>query len=502
MSNSNEEENIDPPSGILDTSGRGGPFIPRRAAPGLAMAAREATPPSEQELIVEIQLAPGISDLNQALTSSTGLAAASDSSQESELAAVLRSHGLLEARSVFSRERVEQDKARIKARQETHAAPHTRSAPEQLPSLSSYVRLRFPPGTRAAEVISSLKRLPEVTHAVAVPRATPPMPAPTDPLIGADDSISVNAAHIESQWYLHRTRIPPAWESGRGAGVVIADVDWGFLITHQDLVGAIEKTYNAVDGTDNVSDGPARDHGTGVLGIAGARANTKGLGGYAPESKLWAIQGDSGTGTQLFDEPWAEAIDFVVRTPSNGRRKVIMVEVQTDMAGNYEQVPSVHRSIRAAIAAGCVVCVAAGNGDWPVELTDEGEPFEPTGSILVGATAFDANQNKRAEFSNFGARVVVSAPGDADHDVTCGQGINSYRNDFGGTSGATPKVAGTVALMLSVNPDLTHDEVRDILAATGSQVTPDPGRPIGVFLNAEAAVAEALRLRIEAGPNE
>ena len=46
--------------------------------------------------------------------------------------------------------------------------------------------------------------------------------------------------------------------------------------------------------------------------------------------------------------------------------------------------------------------------------------------------------------------------------------------------------------MLSVNPTLTHHEIREILAATGSPIVEDPGKPIGSFLNAEAAVAEAI----------
>ena len=177
--------------------------------------------------------------------------------------------------------------------------------------------------------------------------------------------------------------------------------------------------------------------------------------------------------------------------------------MQTRPGGNYEQIPSVSRAIRAAIADGCVVCVAAGNGDRPADRTDGDEPFDPTGSILVGATTYDEKLNKRASFSNYGSRVVVSAPGDPSHDLTCGQAANnSYRNAFGGTSGATPKVAGAVALMLSVNPQLSHDDIRDILAGTGSPVTEEPGKPIGVFLNAEAAVAEALRRRSEAQPTE
>ena len=286
--------------------------------------------------------------------------------------------------------------------------------------------------------------------------------------------------------------------------MVVADIDWGFRTTHQEFQGAIERTYNAVDGGNDVTHGTHAAHGTAVIGIAGARANNAGMAGYAPEATLWAIQGDSAPNPRVFEEPWAEAIDYVRRTDAGSRRKVIILEVQTfPLGGNYEQIPSVHRAIRAAIADGCVVCVAAGNGDRPADRTDGDEPFDPTGSILVGATAYDEKLNKRAWFSNYGSRVVVSAPGDPFHDLTCGQAAdNTYRNDFGGTSGATPKVAGAVALMLSVNPQLSHDDIRDILAGTGSPVTEDPGKPIGVFLNAEAAVAEALRRRIEAQPTE
>ena len=137
------------------------------------------------------------------------------------------------------------------------------------------------------------------------------------------------------------------------------------------------------------------------------------MAGYAPEATLWAIQGDSAPSPRVFEEPWAEAIDFVRRTDAGSRRKVIILEVQTcRLGGNYEQIPSVHRAIRAAIADGCVVCVAAGNGNRPADRTDGDEPFDPTGSILVGATAYHEQLNKRAWFSNFGSRVVVSAPGD------------------------------------------------------------------------------------------
>ena len=308
------------------------------------------------------------------------------------------------------------------------------------------------------------------------------------------------ATLLEKQWYLHRTRVPQAWQHTLGEGVVIIDIDFGCLITHREFVGAIERTHNSVDGTNNVGAGTRFGHGTAVLGIAGARSNGQGIAGYAPKATLWAIQGNAGTGPQQNHEtPWSDAIRFAKNTDAGGRRKVILVELETENGGNFEQIGSINEVIRQAIAENCVVIVTAGNGDSRVDLDDSGQPFEATGSILVGATVFDAHVNKRADFSNYGDDIVVSAPGDQEHDVTCGESRDdAYWNAFGGTSGAAAKVAGTVALMLSVNGDLSHDEVRDILRTTGSNIVTDvdvtTGVPkrVGKFLNAEAAVVEAL----------
>jgi hypothetical protein len=52
-------------------------------------------------------------------------------------------------------------------------------------------------------------------------------------------------------------------------------------------------------------------------------------------------------------------------------------------------------------------------------------------------------------------------------------GPDNYRNDFGGTSSATPLTAGVAALMLSINPELTWVQIRQILRDTAVQI--DPG---------------------------
>jgi subtilisin family serine protease len=504
---------------MLDTSSAGMPFSVSVDSGYLgASGVGQEAPSSGEDLIIEVEFASNAVAVAGALAADTagflrGVDSNALSSQGYGLGGVLNQlaengYQLKEARAVFSQERILADEAHTAAL--GAAGENDAATMEALPPLSSYVRLRFPAGAPAKKILEALKKTSEIKRAAEVPRAAPPAifiaaTSPSDPLIGKQESIATNPeTGLETQWYLHRTGVSRAWSYARGANVVVADIDWGFRTTHQELAGGIEQVYNAVGGGNDVTQGAYAAHGTAVLAIAGARSDEVGMAGYAPEASLWAIQADSTPDRQLYEEPWAEAIDFVRRTDSNGRRKVIILEVQTSPAlGNYEQIPSVSRAIRAAIADNCIVCVAAGNGDRRADLTDNDEPFDPTGSILVGATAYHESLNKRASFSNFGSRIVVSAPGDPSHDLTCGQAAdNAYRNGFGGTSGATPKVAGTVALMLSVNPTLSHHDVRAILIGTGSAPAEDPGKPIGVFLNTEAAVAEALRRRSDKQPDE
>jgi subtilisin family serine protease len=209
---------------------------------------------------------------------------------------------------------------------------------------------------------------------------------------------------------------------------------------------------------------------------------------------LWPIQASTGTGAALGGSEWVRDIEWVRTANSGGRRKVIILEVQTGSYGNIEMLPSVNAAIHTAIAGGVVVCVAAGNGNRDAGIDDAGKPIPPTGSIFVGATEYHATENRRASFSNFGSQVVVCAPGDATHDVTCNSTAdNAYRNGFGGTSGATPKVAGAVALMLAATPHLTHVDLRAILHNTGGPIVTDAAKPVGTFLNSEAAVREAVQ---------
>ena len=159
-------------------------------------------------------------------------------------------------------------------------------------------------------------------------------------------------------------------------------------------------------------------------------------------------------------------------------------------------------AIDAAVAAGTVVVVAAGNSNA------NASGFSPGNCNDVITVAATGHTGSRAYYSNYGASVEIAAPGG---DALLGKTILSTLNSgtttpvaspqgdtyasYQGTSMATPHVVGVVSLMLSVNPSLTPAQVTSMLQATA---TPFPagstctGSTCGAgIVNAAAAVAQA-----------
>lgn len=366
-----------------------------------------------------------------------------------------------------------------------------------------FVTLQFPREADVLRIASELEELPEVARAAPAPRLAPPSSPLNEPLLGNSDQPTNTVCGpdgcLENQWYIFRCRANKAWNkvtvSGdkvTGRGVIVADIDWGFNLDHQDLNSRVEFRFNTFDNHHpcSVAQGNMFDHGTAVLGLVGAGLNGSGMVGFAYEASLWAIQ--AGSNSSNDDSFWVSAIDLVRSKDGQGRRKVIILEIQTEeQEGNIETSIKIRKAIIDAINCGVVVCVPAGDAGRDAGIGDDGKEIPPTGSILVGA----ANRNNVRANSNGGCRIVVYAPGDVNHDLTCSiPGSCDYRNKFGGTSGAAPKVAGTVALMLQANDKLTQAEIRDILAQSKTLVTePSSGQVAGVLLDAEQAVSEALR---------
>ncbi len=159
-----------------------------------------------------------------------------------------------------------------------------------------------------------------------------------------------------------------------------------------------------------------------------------------------------------------------------------------------EAVEQVTRQGRAG--KGTIVVCSAGNDDRQVNWL----AAHPRVIGVANSCVTSAGNEQRWEASNFGREIDLCATGQGVESLS----LPSITGDlstqtFGGTSAAAPMVAGAVALMLSANPQLTCDEVLDIICASADKI--DSGNPAARWQNEGGTLFSPLygfgRLNVE-----
>jgi subtilisin family serine protease len=343
------------------------------------------------------------------------------------------------------------------------------------------------------------KSLSELTRLVD---RVEPAPRIELPQAAADPSLGVSANDPQgsgcgTQWYLHEIGLPQLWEEWQGLWPaeykppVVAVVDGG-VRDHPELHGVLDagRAWNSCDETAGLdAEDPHVYHGTAVVGLLASQRDGAGMVGVAPGLKVWPIQATCKN--RVPGDPWAKAVVWA----HEGGARVILVEAAAGTQDLEQANMFVEQAVKDAVRDGVVVILPAGNGG--TNTTPGSSARSPdTGSIVVGATTFGTKD--LSPTTNFGKRVVVCAPGDAEYDLTVGhrEGQPGYVRRFGGTSGAAAKVAGVVALMLAVHDGLTPDAVREILGSQQRRaLTGRDGDSSGRYLDAHSAVKEAMSRR-------
>ncbi len=322
--------------------------------------------------------------------------------------------------------------------------------------------------------------------------------------------------YFKHQWHLNSAAGPDlagdasvqaveAWEITRGErSIVVCIIDDGFDITHTDLQGdgKIVAPKDYVDGDSQPFPVGDNYHGTPCAGVAIAECNGEGVVGIAPGCSFMPIRFSDEADDDLLVTIYAEAARYAdVISCSWGP-----VPCYAPLSSSVKEVITRIATTGGPRGKGCVICFAAGNESSP--LNDpvnekgvrwfDGKKIRWTiGPILYGeathphviAVAASTSMNKHAAYSNWGKEVSVCAPSNNFHPLTLrplpglgiwttdnesyGSGFSSdekYTGDFGGTSSATPLVAGIAALVLSVNPNLTASEVKEILEKTADKI--------------------------------
>ena len=301
---------------------------------------------------------------------------------------------------------------------------------------------------------------------------------------------------LSQQWALvggFGIRASGAWARATGSGVVVAVLDSG-LAAHPDLVGQTVAGYDMVSDPAAANDGGGRDadpsdpgdwsgssasswHGTHVSGtIAAATDNGVGVAGVAPRAKIQPVRvlgtGGGGAGSDILAGIyWAAGVP-VSGAPANATPAKV---INMSLSGNSPGCPaSYQQAINAATARGVSVVVAAGN---QAISADTRTPANCENVVTVAAIG---PQGYSAAYSNVGPRIDLAAPGGDSffpgggvlstiNTGTTGPAGSGYAS-YEGTSMATPHVAGAIALLRSVVPDLTPAEVEARLKATARVV--------------------------------
>lgn len=339
-------------------------------------------------------------------------------------------------------------------------------------------------------------------------------------------------AYWKRQWYLRQIQAPEAWKvlPNTLPEVTVAVIDAGVDITHPDLKDAIwtnarEIPDNQMDDDQNgfVDDvhgwnfalnsndvrpqeiknqlEEAWSHGTFVASLLGARAaDHLGMIGVNQSVRIMPINALDGDGFGTIPNV-LNAIRYAVNQGAS--------IINLSLAG-FDDSDELKEMIMRARDAGVLVVAATGNGTTVAGRDIDRQPvypvcFDQETNNVVGVSGTDS-LDQHAEYANFGMRCTdLSAPGydlfgarpSYPRKEEGSRPAERYLEGMTGTSLAAPLVSGVASLLKAIRPELTVDQLHQILIATTDNIEgtlkPSEQRKMGTGrLNAFKAVQAAL----------
>lgn len=252
--------------------------------------------------------------------------------------------------------------------------------------------------------------------------------------------------------------VTPVWGEGitGNKNVKVAIIDTGVDYTHPDLAENVDASlgYNFVDNKPDAKDD--HDHGSHCAGtIGGVGNNGFGVAGVNWNVTIVPIKFLSADGSGSLDAA-IQAIQWATKQNVN---------IMSNSWGGGPYTQAMYDVIAEARDHGIAFIAAAGNES----NNNDGSPSYPASydlSNVISVAATD-NRDQIASFSNYGrTKVHVAAPG-VKILSTVRDGKYAV---FSGTSMATPHVSGIAALMLSADPSLTFEQIKDRLIRSSDKV--------------------------------
>ncbi len=361
--------------------------------------------------------------------------------------------------------------------------------------------------------------------------------AATDPSLNEGDFMDDQGYLEEAPMGIGATCVGPYLTPGSGTlGVHLIDLEQGWDLAHENL-GLGPATFQPFGGANRL--GHER-HGTAVVGELIARRDSASsspqIQGLLPDAAFSVashyfddtIPKKAGTDEiHPLQDTNGHVANAIVATllglsehgkkPAKLRGKILLLEVQRGRCPT-EIDDADFNAIRLATALGVTVVEAAGNRGANLDtyrhptlgriFNPKAAGFRHSGAILVGA-AHARLPHDRAGFSNFGARIDCYAWGDQVTSTGFGnlygsytqESTDDYTNTFGGTSSASPIIAGAAAILQALSKQNTQsyllpNRLRALLSdpETGTPQGPNVAGRIGVMPDLKAILEETACL--------
>ncbi|MFB6667996.1 S8 family serine peptidase [Streptomyces parvus] len=266
------------------------------------------------------------------------------------------------------------------------------------------------------------------------------------------------AADTQSkQWHLGAMQAEDMWKVTTGEGIKVAVVDTGVNPSTPSLQGQVLKGVDATGAPGDETD-DYEGHGTTMAELIAGTGNEGGLKGLAPGAKIIPFR----IALDEFEKekPSAAIQDSAdaIRAAADSDARIISMS----FSGRHYS-PQELEAVKYAESKGKLLFASVGNRGH--KENERGYPAAY--SQVVGVASADRD-GKVSFYSQHAGTVDLASPG-SDVPSWCDNSFKSYCDGDGGTSAATAIASASAALVWSLHPDWTANQVLNVLFDTAAR---------------------------------